>query len=72
MVLGNHDGEKGTSGSRMDDIGPWSYRQRTTRFPEPLIDGRMCTGKMNFKNGVGSHYYACEWGNTLFIVLDPF
>lgn len=72
MVLGNHDGEKGTSGRNADDIGPWSYLQRTSRFPEPMIDGRMYTGLTSIKDGVGSNYYAFEWGDALFIVLDPF
>lgn len=72
MVLGNHDGEKGTSGTDADDIGPWSYLQRTRRFPEPIIDNRMYTGATGIKNGVGSNYYAFQWGDALFIVLDPF
>jgi phosphatidylethanolamine-binding protein (PEBP) family uncharacterized protein/predicted phosphodiesterase len=72
MVLGNHDGEKGTSGRDANDIGPWSYRQRTSRFPEPLIDGKMYTGATGFSNGIGSNYYAFEWGDALFIILDPF
>ena len=72
MVLGNHDGEKGTSGRDADDIGPWSFRQRTARFPEPIIDGRMYTGATGIKDGVGSNYYAFEWGDALIIVLDPY
>ncbi len=72
MVLGNHDGEKGTSGKAPGDIGPWSYTQRTSRFPEPIIDGEMYTGSTAMKDGVGSNYYAFEWGDAVFIVLDPF
>ncbi|MFO0836534.1 MAG: metallophosphoesterase [Phycisphaerales bacterium] len=72
MVLGNHDGEKGTSGRNADDIGPWSYLQRTRRFPEPIIDGRMYTGLTSIKDAVGANYYAFEWGDALFIILDPF
>ena len=72
MVLGNHDGEKGDSGTGADDIGPWSYRQRTTRFPAPPIDGAMYTGKTGFNDGRGANYYAFTWGDAQFIVLDPF
>lgn len=77
MVLGNHDGEKGTSGRDTQDIGPWSYTQRTSRFPPPLIDGNsggdgMYSGATAMKGGVGSNYYAFEWGDALFIVLDPY
>lgn len=78
MVLGNHDGEKGTSGTGADDIGPWSYAQRTSRFPQPVTgagsigDGTFYTGSTAMKNGVGSNYYAFEWGDAMFIVLDPY
>lgn len=78
MVLGNHDGEKGTSGTGADDIGPWSYEQRTSRFPQPVTgagplgDGTFYTGFTAMKDGVGSNYYAFEWGDALFIVLDPY
>jgi phosphatidylethanolamine-binding protein (PEBP) family uncharacterized protein len=72
MVLGNHDGEKGTSGRDGEDIGPWSYRQRTSRFPTPIVDGSMYSGATGLREGVGSNYYAFEWGDALFVVLDPF
>ncbi len=78
MVLGNHDGEKGTSGTGADDIGPWSYAQRTSRFPQPVTgagplgDGTFYTGSTAMKDGVGSNYYAFEWGDAIFIVLDPY
>ncbi len=78
MVLGNHDGEKGTSGTGADDIGPWSYTQRTSRFPQPVTgagpigDGTFYTGSTAMKDGVGSNYYAFEWGDAIFIVLDPY
>jgi predicted phosphodiesterase len=72
MVLGNHDGEKGDSGTADDDIGPWSYRERTMRFPEPVIDGSMYTGKTGFDDGRGANYYAFTWGDAQFIMLDPF
>ncbi len=72
MVLGNHDGEKGTSGTGADAIGPWSYAQRTSRFPQPVIDQGMYTGATAMNEGVGSNYYAFEWGDALFIVLDPY
>ncbi len=72
MVLGNHDGEKGTSGRDSDDIGPWSYRQRTSRFPAPVVDGAMYSGSTALQDGMGANYYAFEWGDALFVVLDPF
>ncbi|MFZ4751691.1 MAG: metallophosphoesterase, partial [Phycisphaerales bacterium] len=69
MILGNHDGEKGDVGR---GIAEWSYNQRVARFPAPTIDGAMYTGDTSFEDGRGSHYYAFEWGDALFIVLDPF
>lgn len=75
MVLGNHDGEKGTSGRDASDIGPWSYVQRTSRFPAPFIEdtpGAMYTGATAMKDGVGANYYAFEWGDAMFIMLDPY
>ncbi|MCE2884685.1 MAG: metallophosphoesterase [Planctomycetaceae bacterium] len=69
MVLGNHDGEKGDV-SR--GIAEWSYNERTSRFPEPVIDGTMYTGATTMKDGRGANYYAFEWGDALVVVLDPF
>ena len=72
MVLGNHDGEKGTSGTDPEDIGPWSYRMRTERFPPPIAGTGGYTGRTDFKDGRGADYYAFEWGDALIVVLDPF
>ncbi len=56
MVLGNHDGERGSD----PEMSAWSLKQRHTYFPNPT-DG-------NDKHS----YFAFEWGNALFIGLDPF
>ncbi len=56
MVLGNHDGEKGSD----PDMSEWSLGMRHSYFPNPT-DG----------NDKHSHF-AFEWGNALFIGLDPF
>jgi predicted phosphodiesterase len=56
MVLGNHDGERG---DRVE-MAEWSLGMRHTYFPNPT-DG-------NVKHS----YFAIEWGNALFIGLDPF
>lgn len=56
MVLGNHDGERGSD----PEMSDWSIQQRHTYFPNPT-------------NGNDKHsYFAFEWGNALFIGLDPF
>lgn len=56
MVLGNHDGERGSD----PDMSEWSLGMRHTYFPNPA-DG-------NDKHS----YFAFEWGNALFIGLEPF
>jgi predicted phosphodiesterase len=55
MVLGNHDGERGDQ----PEMSAWSLKQRHTYFPNPT-DG-------NDKHS----YFAFEWGDALFIGLDP-
>ncbi|MDI9403120.1 MAG: metallophosphoesterase, partial [Limnohabitans sp.] len=50
----------------------WSYNERVSRFPEPLIDGTMYTGSTAMKDGRGANYFAFEWGDALVVVLDPF
>jgi len=63
-VLGNHDCEAG----RRNDMSDWSNRMRTTYYPNPIPDG--------FYSGNAAkaveNYYAREWGDALFVVLDPF
>lgn len=56
MVLGNHDGERGDRA----DMANWSLGMRQRYFPNPT-------------HGNDKHsYYAFEWGNALFVALDPF
>jgi len=56
MVLGNHDGERGDQ----LEMSNWSLINRHKYFPNPT-DG-------NDKQS----YYAFQWGNALFVALDPF
>ena len=79
MVLGNHDGESGSAGTRADDMGPWSFTMRTERFPAPVIgvapasaDRGMYSGRTTMSDGRGSNYYSFNWGDALIVVLDPF
>lgn len=73
MVLGNHDGERRGQGARGDEMADWSFDMRTARFPAPMIaPGGMYTGRTGRVDGKGANYYAFEWGDALFVVLDPF
>lgn len=58
LVLGNHDGETG----RDLDV---ATRMRTRLFPNPVPDGF-------YSGGTNGNYYAWQWGDALFMVLDPY
>jgi Calcineurin-like phosphoesterase len=74
FVQGNHDGEAGiyndmTAQSR----AVWSNNMRKKYFPMPE-PGAYYRGNANQDAFAGylQNYYAWEWSNALFIVLDPF
>ena len=74
LALGTHDGEsaKDAAGSG-DSLAAWSNRMRTRFFPNPLPDG-FYSGNTAPRPSLGlpQNYYALEWGDALFVVLDPF
>jgi len=75
MVLGNHDGEAGwSSTSAGSQVDGWALTARKAFFANPEPDGRFYSGNTDTLAGVGlrQDYYAFEWGDALFVVLDPF
>ena len=74
LALGTHDGEssKYEDGS-VDCMAAWSNHLRTSYFPNPLPDpfysGNNTPGP---RGNQLQNYYAWEWGDALFVVLDPF
>lgn len=74
LVLGNHDGEKrdGYDGTA-ECMSVWSCLNRKKLFPTPSPDG-FYTGNAAEVKHVGrvENYYAWEWGDALFVALDPF
>ena len=58
LVLGNHDGESGPSREA-------ATRMRTAYYPNPLPDSF-------YTGSPAGNYYAWEWGDALFVVLDPY
>ena len=70
LVLGNHDGE---GRNRRDNLGTWSNSMRKRYFPN-AVPGGFYTGNATKDPAAGllQDYYAWEWGDALFIVLDPF
>ncbi|MCL4207288.1 MAG: metallophosphoesterase [Pirellulaceae bacterium] len=74
LVLGNHDGESPRGrGSESDPLAVWSNLMRKRHFPNPVPDG-FYTGNaiQHPEAGLLQDYFAWEWGDALFVVLDPF
>lgn len=74
FVQGNHDGESGNyNDNTSDNVAIWSNLIRKKFFPNP-IPNDYYTGNVTNDPIVGfvENYFAWEWGNSLFIVLDPF
>lgn len=74
LVLGNHDGESPRGGDTgADSLAVWSNLMRKRFFPNPVPDG-FYTGdpSPHPQAGLLEDYYAWEWGDALFVVLDPF
>ncbi len=74
LVLGNHDGESPRGpGTAADSLAVWSNLMRKRYFPNPTPD-RFYVGDAlrHPEAGLLQDYYAWEWGDALFVVLDPF
>lgn len=74
LVLGNHDGESPCGPGRdAAGLALWSNTQRKRYFPNPVPD-RFYTGDAvrDPQAGLLQDYYAWQWGDARFIVLDPF
>ncbi len=74
LVLGNHDGEQpARGGAGPDSMAVWSNTMRKRYFPNPCPDG-FYSGNTDRPTHTGllENYYAWEWGDALFVVLDPF
>jgi hypothetical protein len=74
LVLGNHEGEQGWRlDGTQNSLPVVTSNFRTTLFPNPLNDG-FYSGNTVSETFVGlrQNYYSWEWGNALFVVLDPY
>lgn len=74
LALGNHEGEWGNQLHGTEDELPiWATRLRKQYFPNP-VPGGFFTGNPAEEDFVGlrQDYYAWEWGDALFVVLDPY
>ena len=77
LVNGNHDPELGwwlTNSVPHDNPPVWATTDRESYYPCP-IPGSFYSGATNtdaYQQAPRDAYYAFEWGNALFVVLDPF
>jgi hypothetical protein len=75
LVTGNHDGELGwLVNGTPDNMAVWVAKARDYYYPTPVPGGFYSGSNAIDPNlgGVRDGYYAWQWGNALFIVLDPF
>jgi predicted phosphodiesterase len=74
FVLGNHDGENPRGrGDETDSLAVWSCLTRKKFFPNPVPDSFFSGNAAKHPEaGLLQDYYAWEWGDALFVVLDPF
>lgn len=74
LVLGNHDGERlDRFNNTADCMSVWSNQLRKKLFPNPFPDSFYTGNSAEVKpTGRLENYYAWEWGDALFIALDPF
>lgn len=74
LVLGNHEGELGwLLDGTPENMAVWATNARKLYYPNPSPDG-FYSGDTTVHPFVGQResYYAWEWGDALFVVLDPF
>ena len=74
LVLGNHDGESPRGrGGDAESLAVWSNLMRKRYFPNPVPDA-FYTGNTTKQAEAGllQDYYAWQWGDALFVVVDPF
>ncbi len=75
IALGNHEGEAGWNlNGTANNIAVWDTQERKKYFLNPAPDGSFYTGDTTMHNFVGlrENYYSWQWGDALYIVLDPY
>ncbi len=74
IALGNHEGESGWNlNGTSENIAVWNSNERKKYFLNPAPDS-FYTGDLTNHNFIGQreNYYAWQWGDALFIVIDPY
>lgn len=87
-VLGNHESEYGytynadATSDKSNNFASWNHRARNLYYPTPAPDlsptpdnfytGNTATKLIFGQQKLMRNYYAWEWGDALFVVVDPF
>ena len=72
LVLGNHDGEQPGRGGD-EAMAVWSNLTRKRFFPNPVPNDFYSGNTTPHRTaGLLQDYYAWEWGDALFVALDPY
>ena len=74
VVLGNHEGEQGWRlNGTANNVAIWATNARKLLYPLPVEDGFYTANKDDVRFiGLREDYYAWNWGDSLFVVLDPY
>lgn len=74
LGLGNHEGEAGwVHNNTASNLAAWALLARKKHYLNPVPDG-FYSGNSEVDSLLGhkENYYAFEWGDALFVVLDPY
>jgi hypothetical protein len=76
IAIGNHENEEGWNFDDANSKALLSIKARKKYFPNPVPDD-FYTGNSDLLPAIGGDnyredYYAWEWGDALFVVIDPF
>ena len=76
LAPGNHENEEGWNFDDVNSKALLSVNARKRYFPNPVTDGFYSGNDDPLPAIEGDHlredYYAWEWGNALFVVIDPY
>jgi hypothetical protein len=74
LTVGNHDGEiAGAINKAENALTTWARKARVNYYPNPTPDGFYDGNRDNDPFiGPGENYYTWQWGDALFVVLDPY
>lgn len=74
LVNGNHEqAARYLLDGTPDNVAVWAQNARNRYFPQPAPDG-FYSGNTELVPYIGQlrNYYAWEWGDALFVVIDPY